>query len=226
MKSRPSFRRATPNDRNERGGSAVEFALIVPIIVALVFGIIEFSLVLKNTNILSNAASAGARLASIESRTAEYHLRTKDEIIQEVADKGLVLKKLVIYKADKNTGLPKNGSATTPNQLAIREDYSSCISGCFVWQGNTDGTYTWLRGTPTQIADATTLKWPWYQQASCGPSATTDYVGVWVEYEHNYITGFFGSTKTIRQRAVYRLEPTEFSNITQCNGTSPTSGAY
>jgi Flp pilus assembly protein TadG len=52
-----------------RGVAAVEFALVAPIFVALVFGIIEFGRMLTVQEILVNAAREGARAATLPGET-------------------------------------------------------------------------------------------------------------------------------------------------------------
>lgn len=49
------------NTKNNKGAAAVEFALILPILLTLVFGIIEFSLVLYDKAVITNASREGAR---------------------------------------------------------------------------------------------------------------------------------------------------------------------
>lgn len=50
---------------SERGAAAVEFALVAPILVLLVFGIIEFSRAYNAQVSLSNAAREGVRVMAI-----------------------------------------------------------------------------------------------------------------------------------------------------------------
>jgi Flp pilus assembly protein TadG len=52
--------------RGERGAAAVEFALILPILILLVLGLIEFSRVYNIQISLSNAAREGARTMAVE----------------------------------------------------------------------------------------------------------------------------------------------------------------
>lgn len=47
--------------KSPNGTAAVEFALILPILVLLVFGIIEFSLLLYDKAVITNASREGAR---------------------------------------------------------------------------------------------------------------------------------------------------------------------
>ncbi len=46
---------------DQRGSTAVEFALILPILVVLLFGIVEFGLILYNKAVITNASREGAR---------------------------------------------------------------------------------------------------------------------------------------------------------------------
>ena len=47
--------------RDQNGGAAVEFALIAPLLILFLFGIIEFGLLEYNKLILTNASREGAR---------------------------------------------------------------------------------------------------------------------------------------------------------------------
>lgn len=46
---------------DNKGTAAVEFALVLPLLIVLVFGIIEFSLLLYNKQMITNASREGAR---------------------------------------------------------------------------------------------------------------------------------------------------------------------
>jgi Flp pilus assembly protein TadG len=47
--------------KRERGGAAVEFAIVFPLLLVLLFGIIEFSLILYDKAMITNASREGAR---------------------------------------------------------------------------------------------------------------------------------------------------------------------
>lgn len=49
------------NDHSEHGAAAVEFALILPLLSVLLFGIIEFSILFYNKAMITNASREGAR---------------------------------------------------------------------------------------------------------------------------------------------------------------------
>lgn len=54
---------------SQRGGSMVEFALILPILIILLFGIIEFGILIYNQQVLTNAAREGARRGIVQDTT-------------------------------------------------------------------------------------------------------------------------------------------------------------
>jgi hypothetical protein len=58
-----------------RGSTLVEFALIVPVLLAMLLGIIEFGWLAKNHLVLANAAREGARAASLGKTTTEIQDR-------------------------------------------------------------------------------------------------------------------------------------------------------
>jgi Flp pilus assembly protein TadG len=51
--------------QDKNGASAVEFAMVLPLLVMLVFGIIEFSLALYDKAVITNASREGARAAIV-----------------------------------------------------------------------------------------------------------------------------------------------------------------
>lgn len=65
----------------QRGAAAVELALILPILLSLVFGIISFGIIFAQQLSLGNGARQGARLGVVDDRTC-------DEIRTETQDAG------------------------------------------------------------------------------------------------------------------------------------------
>lgn len=55
---------------NERGAAAVEFALVLPVLVLLLMGLIEFSILFNTQISLTNAAREGARSMAIHNNPA------------------------------------------------------------------------------------------------------------------------------------------------------------
>jgi Flp pilus assembly protein TadG len=77
--------------KTERGAAVVEFAVILPLLLTLFAGIVEFSLVYLNKQILTTASREGARLGIIADTTdSEIKERVK-KICREEYDKGTPL---------------------------------------------------------------------------------------------------------------------------------------
>lgn len=55
--------------RDDRGATLAEFALVLPLLVVLLFGIIQFAIAFNRAQAVEAAAREGARLASISSTT-------------------------------------------------------------------------------------------------------------------------------------------------------------
>ena len=47
--------------KNQNGATAVEFAVILPLLLLLIFGIIEFGLLLFNRHVITNSVREAAR---------------------------------------------------------------------------------------------------------------------------------------------------------------------
>jgi Flp pilus assembly protein TadG len=47
--------------RETKGASMVEFALVLPILILILFGIIEFGILIYNQQVITNASREGAR---------------------------------------------------------------------------------------------------------------------------------------------------------------------
>lgn len=77
----PSYGRARrAGAGRERGAAAVEFALILPVLMYLVFGIISFGYMLSFRQALSQAAAEGARAAAVAPADTEDGERTADAL--------------------------------------------------------------------------------------------------------------------------------------------------
>jgi len=51
--------------KNQKGQSLVEFVLVLPLLLIMLFGIIEFSLIMYNKAVITNASREGARAGTV-----------------------------------------------------------------------------------------------------------------------------------------------------------------
>ncbi|HYN75578.1 MAG TPA: TadE family protein [Candidatus Limnocylindria bacterium] len=188
--------------RGDRGAVAVEAALVTPLILLIVFGIIEFTLLLKDNVAVSSAVRAGARTASAEPRNAAFLDDTAaqmDRAVASLSKDGLAPtagSELWIYKANA-AGFP--GSAT-----------EATVGGCGAAQCV---LYTYDAGAKKFITNAAQkAKWPATSINACPKNAANnpsgpDSVGVYLSYRHSFITGLFGPGLTLADHAVLNFEP-------------------
>ena len=67
---------------SQKGVAAVEFAIVLPLLVLLIFAMIEFGLYLFNRQVITNAAREGARYGVV----ARVDRRTNPQIIAKVEE--------------------------------------------------------------------------------------------------------------------------------------------
>jgi Flp pilus assembly protein TadG len=68
-------RRQTATSRRDRGASAVEFALLLPVLLLLLFGIVDFGRAINAQITLTQAAREGARVAALGQSAASVQNR-------------------------------------------------------------------------------------------------------------------------------------------------------
>jgi len=98
--------------RNRRGAAMVETAIVLPIFLILVLGIIEFGRALMVANMVTNAAREGARMAILDGST-------NSEVQQSVSE--FLVASLGVQTADITTTItivPAPGNTNPNNQTA------------------------------------------------------------------------------------------------------------
>lgn len=86
--------------RNDRGAAAVEFALVVPILLTLVFGIVDFGLAINRYAVVNNAAREGVREASLGATESEIRTVVAKRMVNQ---QGTVIVTVACKKPDDKT---------------------------------------------------------------------------------------------------------------------------
>ena len=172
---------------------------MLPVLLLLVFGILEYGLLFRTTLTISDATRAGARVAVAQPRNAGYHTAAAAAVSGALSTAGIPdarIGVLVIYRADPTTGGLRGGGSS---DAAIE----ACSSNCwkFDWDATTHKYVP--RASPTWAATA---------QYACGTEAETDYLGVYVRATHQFVTGVFRGDQQLAERTVMRLEPLPLSD--------------
>ena len=66
--------------KSQRGAAALEFALVAPVQFLLLFGIVDFGMVMSSQAMVANAAREGARTAALGGTTFQAQAATKSAI--------------------------------------------------------------------------------------------------------------------------------------------------
>jgi hypothetical protein len=179
----------------ERGANLVEFALVVPIVLLVVIGILEVGVAFRDLLAVSNAAKEGVRVMAAMGddplSDCTVLIKTSSALASSVSLDNLLT--IEIFRANPN------GSQSHDNNvysLPVGADHTDCTE----WSPN-----------PMDIG---ALDWsPLLRKVKIGNGAELDIAGVRVTYTHNWITGFppfFGSF-VVDESTVSRLEPEEYA---------------
>lgn len=169
---------------DDRGATLVEFAIILPILLLILFGIIEWSLAFKDSLTVASATRAGARTASASPRSPTFAADTAAAMDRAVtALPKDSIQELWIYRAAAD-GTPEGGGG----------GFGSCTV-CV--------KYRWDEPTTSfvQVSDT----WSPDTHRACAGEA--DAVGIYLEVEHEFLTGFFPPTMTLTDHTVMNFEP-------------------
>ena len=115
--------------RNERGSVAIEAAFIFPILILILFGIIEFSPLSQDHVALSAAVRSGARTASAEPRMSTFSTDAASAVLK--AGTGMPfsnVQEMWVYEANAG-GYPTNGGSIS----ATTGSFTSCTTRCLVF---------------------------------------------------------------------------------------------
>lgn len=66
--------------RSDKGAAAVEFALVVPVLIALVFGMIDLGFAINRYTVINNATREGVRAASLSQSSSEIEQAIEDSL--------------------------------------------------------------------------------------------------------------------------------------------------
>ena len=117
-----------------RGQTLVEFALIVPLFVLLLFGIVDFGRAVLASNSIANAAREGARTAIVNQRVSDI----QDRIIDQATGVGLAASDIrIAYRKDSNPDDVTNVCAAEDGTPAPRVGCVAVVTVRTIYQAAT-----------------------------------------------------------------------------------------
>ena len=177
----------------------VEASLVTGLFLMLTFFVFEMGFLFRNSLTTSNASREAARAASTLGRDADadyYTIRTTEHGLEAMGLRSLDV--LVVFKAT-GPGDSVPAACLSASQAGLCNRYTPAD---FFAEKEDAG------GNPTGKFGCGTLDGAWCPtsreaQASVGP----DYVGVFVQTKHNYLTGMFGAQTDLAATTILRIEP-------------------
>jgi len=176
--------------RTERGAALVEAMVITPVILMLIFALIDYGLYFRDDLTASNAARAAARtgVSADADGFVDYDiLRILDDRLTGL---GVEPDRIVVFKATSYDDEP-------PAACLVDSVNPVCNS----YPGSALG---WTKAE--WIASSERDGWP-ESERSISNSAGTDLLGIHIRATHTFAIGAFTDSATISETVVYRIEP-------------------
>ena len=108
-------------EKGEKGQALVEFALLVPIFLILLFAIVDFGMGFYSWITVTNSAREGARLGAVQATTAQIIVRVQDT--SDLIDEGT--KMTVTVGCGPSSDPPPTGACPSQpgESVVVRVDY-------------------------------------------------------------------------------------------------------
>ena len=197
--------------QREGGATVVEAALVLPLFLALIFGIVEISLFLYDINAIRAGSRQGGRIASVSATDAYADFNALIASRQSLANMANKIDGVIIFRA------PTAASPVPPECIAALDadlttlapkgvpDKCNVYNASQYWNldqlnfgfdvgSNPDPTLWDSNWAPTGRNDAIT------------ETSNADFVGMWVRVVHHSATGIM-PMKPLTATFVFQIEP-------------------
>lgn len=185
--------------KRERGATLLEAALILPLLVALFLGVVEFGFAWRDVNAIERGLQTAARVGASASSTryADYNtLRALDSSLGDLA--GATVQRVVIFRSTSADGVVPSGCAGGTAVSGVCNVYTAA-------QLDTENP-TGFPDTGAGCVGAWDASWCPMSRDDDLP--TPDYLGVWVRLSYDRFTSVIPTpTVTIERTAVFQVEP-------------------
>jgi hypothetical protein len=198
---------------------AVEAALVTPLVLMMLIGIVEFSFALRDYVSVSAAVRTGIRTATTNSALVSGNGTCElpgpdlpspppcsptntpafaQLAAQAIQQTGTAMPKdsidyIFVYKANDKGYPGANGTTTMPSSIsACAASATPCVA--YVWKDAPRSKFIYAGGS-----------WPANTINAC--PATADSVGVYLHATHKFVSRLFGASIALGDRAVMRFEP-------------------
>ena len=173
----------------QQGAVAVEAALIIPLLIVLVFGIIEFGLLIRDYVAVTAATRSAARVASAEPRAAGFDTDAREAALHAMSSLPIGdLREVWVYRANAD-GFPGTDAGGSFANCTASID---CVRFSYAPE-----TQTW-----TAVGG-----FDYHKVVACQGAADATSVGVYIRADHQSLTRLIFDSVGMAEHAVMRFEP-------------------
>jgi Flp pilus assembly protein TadG len=194
------------NHRRERGAVAVEAALVTPLLLILIFGIIELALLMRDDVALTSAVRNGGRTASANAGAGPGGVNEAGDCVTPCSPADAPMFAQVAANAIQRAGtaLPKDSIVELWVYKANNKGYPGATDATDWTCGANCVKYKWVK-TKDQFRYYSGT-WTSSTVNACANNSP-DAVGIYMKAEHDFLTGFFSDSVIIEDHAVFAFEP-------------------
>jgi Flp pilus assembly protein TadG len=187
------------------GTALVEAALVSPLFFLILFGVLEFGGAFRDYLTVNNAAQSGARSGAIAGNDADADFKIVSAVRTDSASiPSGQLMRVVVFKATDSTTAVPTACTTAPNGISTGANPCNVYIGSDLRVANSSGWVDCsLTTDPSRFWCPTTRKTAATATAGNGPP---DFLGVWVQVKHPWITGLFGNQIILTSQTITKLE--------------------
>lgn len=193
--------------RGDRGAVLVEAAFVLPVLLTLVFGIVEFGFAWRDKITVETATRAGARTASNLGPTAQADYNTLQTVLSAISSIPTANVDLIIIFDASTSGTP-SATCLAGTPVSNNSAPPNNGTGCNVYSGSQFTLASTSFGCGSSSPDRYWCPTGSARQNSLSQTNGPAYVGVYVKAHRSFITKLFGTTgPTMTSTSVLRLEP-------------------
>ncbi len=221
----------------DEGAAMVEVTFVLPILVVLLFGVIELGGALKSYSATADAVRSGGRAASLVGSDPMADATILEQVAAAHSLGGGEIELVVIWHAAAPGEEPPAGCipadlGSTPNttSVGVADGGGDTTGACnaYLWPQASGGAFDMAAGQATEEPEhyfacegvddpdaghKLDCNWPGKERRvltsprEAVQQRSTDLVGVHVRARHHFYTGFLGDSLTITDRSVSLIEP-------------------
>jgi hypothetical protein len=231
-----SARRGRGGQGHDGGAVTVETAIVLPILLFIMFAVMEIGWSLKTYSALAGAVRSGGRTASVIGGDPQADAEILTRIEEEMGSGNGEIEYVVIWHATGSGDtvppdcLPSAPFTANTTSVGVDDGGTDDLGACNVYikPEEPDAAFDMANGSApeatsyyfgcqgTSDPDADTkvdCSWPGKNRRTltssrfATPAEPTDFVGIHIRVRHSYFTRFFGTALTLTDSGISMIEP-------------------